>query len=481
MKNLKWWVLVVSIFCSQNGFSTVRICGNHTYPDGHSAKVCHYFYANEIKCDNAEMLAIVSQGFPGGWTCQSDNFGIATTSGSDVHLFRAGDGTAFVIANGKRTPVGSDAFTEFTKKMQLETANMRMNNQAIQDQFDAFLNTDNGYVSDARLQQLSMDLGVPIEVEGSGYSRDELRKPKVTPKPTSRPGWEPMFPVSGQLAVGGPPTATPGAGHPTNRSAESGSQAPAGQRAAAVPVGSQPKGAPTLKNLRRSGVLMSDSMQRMVFNPANTRGMTSLSVRSLNRDLNQNDKVYFVDPLSYAILNTENINLWGISYFWEIVSTDQGILMAIPVPNIESYTRAPVACPCDTKHNGTCTTTGFCFYTLEPDKCVMKPIIVEDPKLCITLKTAENGLTDINFINTFSAQSNGQNVTVVVRGNISPNPIERELWASVFVPGAGCFLEGNFDVTMADKQASAAKIRNILSANGIAGGFQFGIKERGIK
>lgn len=258
-------------------------------------------------------------------------------------------------------------------------------------------------------------------------------------------------------------------------------QAAPGQQASRAPVENQSKSPATLKNLKRSGVAMSDSMQRLVFNPANTREMTSMSVRSLNRDLTQNDKIYFVEPLSYAVLNTENINLWGISYFWEIVATDQGILMAIPVPNIESYTRAPVACPCDTKHNGTCTTTGFCFYTLEPDKCVMKPMIVEDPKLCITLRTAENGLTGINFIDTFSAQSNGQNVTVVVRGNLSNKLIERALWASVYVPGVGCFLEGNFDVTIAEKQASAAKIRNILTANGLTGGFEFGIKEKGIK
>jgi hypothetical protein len=111
----------------------------------------------------------------------------------------------------------------------------------------------------------------------------------------------------------------------------------------------------------------------------------------------------------------------------------------------------------------------------------MKPMIVEDPKLCIMLKTAQNGLTDINFIDTFSAQSNGQNVVVVVRGNISQKPIERALWASVYIPGVGRFLEGNFDVTMADKQASAAKVRNTLSANGLTGGFEFDIKEQGIK
>jgi hypothetical protein len=110
----------------------------------------------------------------------------------------------------------------------------------------------------------------------------------------------------------------------------------------------------------------------------------------------------------------------------------------------------------------------------------MKPIIVEDPKLCIKLKTAQNGLTGVNFINTFSAHSDGQNVAVVVRGNISSDPINRELWASVYLPGVGCFLEGNFDVTMAEKQASATKIRNILSANGLTGGFEYGIREKGI-
>jgi hypothetical protein len=68
-----------------------------------------------------------------------------------------------------------------------------------------------------------------------------------------------------------------------------------------------------------------------------------------------------------------------------------------------------------------------------------------------------------------------------VRGNISSDPINREFWASVYVPGVGCFLEGNFDLAMAEKQASATKIRNNLSANGLTGGFEYGVKEPGTR
>ncbi len=54
-------------------------------------------------------------------------------------------------------------------------------------------------------------------------------------------------------------------------------------------------------------------------------------------------------------------------------------------------------------------------------------------------------------------------------------------WPSVYVPGVGCFLEGNFDVTMRKSKRLPRRLRNILSANGLTGGFEFGIKEKGIK
>ena len=67
-----------------------------------------------------------------------------------------------------------------------------------------------------------------------------------------------------------------------------------------------------------------------------------------------------------------------------------------------------------------------------------------------------------------------------MRGNISSDPINREFWASVYVPEVGCFPEGNFDVTIAEKQVSATKIRNNSSANGLTGGFEYGVKGKGI-
>ncbi len=319
MKNLKLCMLFLIVFSCHNGFSAVYICGMHTNPHtGVSSKVCHTFFNHKCN-EEGNFLDGVANLFPGGWTCYE---GIAQKEDHNVHLISGNDGT-FVFVGSERVQITSDAFLEFLKKLRQDTANMRVSDQMIQNQIDAFLDTDSGKVSDARLQQLSMDLRVPIEFEGSGNSRDELRRPKetpkVTPKPTSRPGWEPNVPPSGELAVGPPagggghpnPTAPPAPGQPTDRSAGSGSQAPAGQQAAAVQVGSQPKGAPTLKNLQRRGVVMSDSMQRMVFNRENSRSMASYGLTKMTRDLNGNDVVYFVNPISYALLVPGNAGLQG--------------------------------------------------------------------------------------------------------------------------------------------------------------------------
>ncbi len=175
MKFLKLKLFIVVLFSSSFGFSTVRICGNHTYSDGHTSRVCVYFYAKETKCDNADMLAIVSQpgGFTGGWTCQSDNFGIASANGGDASLIRTPDGKAYLKASGETSEVGSDAFSEYVKKVRRETANMRVNTQAIQSGMDRFLDSDNGFVSDEKLQKLSAELGVPIVVSRGWNPKDE--------------------------------------------------------------------------------------------------------------------------------------------------------------------------------------------------------------------------------------------------------------------------------------------------------------------
>jgi hypothetical protein len=175
MKYLKLKLVIVVLFSCSFGFSTVRICGNHTYPDGHTSRVCVYFYAKETKCDSADMLAIVSQpgGFTGGWTCQSDNFGIASANGGDASLIRTPDGKAYLKANGETSEVGSDAFSEYVKKVRRETANMRVNTQAIQSGMDTFLDSDNGFVSNEKLQKLSAELGVPIVVSRGWNPKDE--------------------------------------------------------------------------------------------------------------------------------------------------------------------------------------------------------------------------------------------------------------------------------------------------------------------
>jgi len=175
MKNLKSNLFIVVLFTCSFGFSTVRICGNHTYPDGHTARVCHYFYAADTTCDSADMLAIVSQpgGFTGGWTCQSDNFGIAATNSGDAKLVRSQDGKAFLTVNGETTQVASDAFAGFIDTVQRETANRRVNTQVIQNEIDTFLDSDSGFVSNERLRVLSLELGVPVAVTRGWNPRDE--------------------------------------------------------------------------------------------------------------------------------------------------------------------------------------------------------------------------------------------------------------------------------------------------------------------
>ena len=401
MKNLKMYALVVTLLVTSNGFSWVKICGNHTNPNtGHTQVHC---YAGAGKCDDELLLVNATWFYPGGWTCID---GIAASNDEVFQLVKEIDGSAVAVVNGEQTPIISDAFIVFMKRMQKETAKRRVNTQTIQRMFDEFLSSDNGVVSDARLQQLSSEMRVPIE----------KRAKKIM----------------------------------------------------------------AMKNIRRDGVLMSDTMQRTIFNPTNSRRMSSLSINSLDRDLTKADRIFFVEPKSYAILNTDNTNGWGIGYFWEVVSTDQGILMAIPIPNVESYGKRPIVCECDSKHYGTCL-RGFCFYNIEPDKCTMKPMKEEDPKLCITMRNVDDDAGGIDFIDTFWAETGGQTVRVVMRGNISSNPITRNVWASTYVPGVGCFLESPMEIPVQYRRQTAFSIQNILNANGITGSFEHGIKEKGIK
>lgn len=168
MKSLKWCVVVVVLLVAHNGFSTVLICGNHTYPDGHTARVCHYFYAKDTKCDSADMLAIVSQpgGFTGGWTCKSANF-LADINNDGLNLVRSQDGQAYFLVNGEKTQIASDALIDFMRQLNRQASNSRMNTENIRRQFEDFMDTDNGYVSDARLTEVSEALGVAITNESS--------------------------------------------------------------------------------------------------------------------------------------------------------------------------------------------------------------------------------------------------------------------------------------------------------------------------
>ena len=103
-----------------------------------------------------------------------------------------------------------------------------------------------------------------------------------------------------------------------------------------------------------------------------------------------NDKVHIVMPTAYSVSSGDGtfIHNENIDYVWEVLETGTGALMAVPVPLVESLGRAPLPCPC-AGINGRCSYLQFCFETLPYIKCTMKPMQVEDPKLCLTLRGAE--------------------------------------------------------------------------------------------
>jgi hypothetical protein len=233
-------------------------------------------------------------------------------------------------------------------------------------------------------------------------------------------------------------------------------------------------------------------MQRMVFTPDNSRSMTSYGLTKMTRDLNENDLVYFVNPVSYGLSFSGKTVHSKIYNIWEVVSTDHGILIALPIPDGASYGRRPEICECDSEgHEGTCLTEKFCAYPLPTDKgCINEMDSYDDPSTyeyllqimnCAKPKTVDMSVFDVNTVDSFSAQLDGQNAAIFIRGEMNSRPVARAFWPSVYVPGVGCFLEGNFDVNMADKRTAEARIRNILRANALTGGFEFGIKEKGIK
>lgn len=168
MKQLKLSVFVLVLLIADSGFSFIYVCGNHTGTNGVTSMQCFAFSG---KCDDEKNLAGLGELFPAGWMCAASGLAIQDTG--NVHLVSANDGGAYVVVKGERTPVGSDAFLVFVNRMQREKQNRRVNTKVMQDQFDAFLDADSGFVSDARMRELSAELGVPIEYEGSSRPRAE--------------------------------------------------------------------------------------------------------------------------------------------------------------------------------------------------------------------------------------------------------------------------------------------------------------------
>lgn len=166
MKNLKWCVLVLVLLVSQNGFSWVRVCGSHTLPSGYVTVICQF---TEGKCDDKANLEAFASFFKGGWTCDP---GTVAADAGNISLVKTGDGGAYTVVNGVQTDVASDAFMQFMQELGRETANWRISSQMIESRIDAFLETDDGYVSDARLKELSQMLGVPVTSEDSWISKD---------------------------------------------------------------------------------------------------------------------------------------------------------------------------------------------------------------------------------------------------------------------------------------------------------------------
>ena len=78
------------------------------------------------------------------------------------HLYREKDGGASFTIDGKSYKIASDACESFLLNKKTTDANTTTQNEKFQKEFETFMKTDRGFVSDNRLKQISQEFHLPI-------------------------------------------------------------------------------------------------------------------------------------------------------------------------------------------------------------------------------------------------------------------------------------------------------------------------------
>ena len=278
----------------------------------------------------------------------------------------------------------------------------------------------------------------------------------------------------------------------SSRAAVIGGKAPAAE--VAVVPGSVP-----LSGLSRGMFSFNDELERAIFNPQGLRAPISPRLSSLGRALEPGEEVLVLEPARYHFepckyrgqeSQGQSAACHGIEYLWEVLATDRGVLVAVPVPVLESFGRAPDACECVTPSiPGKCTSTNYCNGTLPNDKDCMKTIdSVPDVGLVIKLctpqqKTAASPQGKVDFVVSYTVDHPGGEWWMAIWGAATAQPVGNVGWAGTLVDGVGYFLEDTRDGAgvAGSSSAAAAAVNAVIAAQGLVSPFEYGIKEKGIK
>lgn len=281
----------------------------------------------------------------------------------------------------------------------------------------------------------------------------------------------------------------------SSRAAVSSGKAPAAE------VAGQPGTVP-LSGLSRGTFSFSQGLERAIFNPQGLRAPASMRLSSLDRRLEPVEPVVVLEPARYHFepckyrgqqSKGQPVACHGIEYLWEVLTTDQGVLLAVPVPVLESFGRAPKVCedcpPPVAVTTGKCTSSGFCLGTLPLDEHCMKTIdSVPDVNLVIKLCTPQQksaaGLQgSVDFVVSYTVRHPDGEWWMAIWGAAKAQPVSNVGWAGTYVEGVGYFLEDTRDGAgvAGASEAAAGAVNAVVAAQGLASRFEFGIKEKGIK
>lgn len=247
----------------------------------------------------------------------------------------------------------------------------------------------------------------------------------------------------------------------------------------------------TFAGLERGTSSFSTELERAVFNPRGLRAPLSQRLSSLDRELEPGEEVVILEPARFVVKPESADPGHGIEYLWEVLISDQGVLVAVPVPVLASFTRASKPCEgCSPSlPKGKCTTAGFCFGELPLDEnCMKKLDSVPDVDLlkglCGPQKKSAAGLqADVDFAVSYAVRSWGEAGWIAIWGTASARPASNIVWAGALIEGVGYFLDDTHDgagVTGVSGAAAAA-VAAVIGEQGLATPFEFGIKEKGIR